>query len=109
MLFFGVTIITVFWSFLTPIHRIGVGILLFLTGLTWTYSVLLAARVAAHSKKMYSVLNRICLIPTPEMMQNKLDNFIKRFSGRTIGFDCYQMFSVTHEFLYNVSQSSKDV
>ena len=102
MIFFGMTILTVYWSCLISMHRVGVGCVLLLSTMTWIYSVLLAARVSAHSKKLYSEINRVCLIPVPEMVQNKLDNFVKRFSGRQIGFDCYQMFAVTHEFLYNV-------
>ena len=68
----------------------------------WTYSVLLAGMVPTRAKRLYVNLNKVCLLPLPSFVVTKLDSFVKRFSGRAIGFDCYQMFYVTHEFLYEV-------
>ena len=72
------------------------------TGAMWTYSVLLAGMVPTRAKRLYANLNKVCLLPLPSFVVTKLDSFVKRFSGRAIGFDCYQMFYVTHEFLYEV-------
>lgn len=76
--------------------------LFFGTTAMWAYSVLLAGMLPTRAKKLYANLNKVCLLSLPPFVVPKLDSFIKRFSGRAIGFDCYQMFYVTHEFLYEV-------
>lgn len=36
-------------------------------------------------------------------VKTQLENFIRRLGGPTIGFNCYRMFSPTHECYFNVS------
>lgn len=102
VLFFGATVVAVFPSKLLSIDWTIQFTALILSAGLWTYSVLLAGHVSSNSKKLYKVLNRICLTKIESEIYIKLENMVKRFSGREIGFNCYHMFTVTHEFLYEV-------
>lgn len=102
---FELTCFTMFPRFLTWTELAVVGFCLSLLILTWVASVMQASRVHAQTLELYGQMNRFCLVPTHSIVQNKMDNFVKKFSarGRKIGFHCYNMFYLTHEFLFHVS------
>lgn len=102
LLFFGATIVGVFSSQVTTGHWIIQLVSLALNASLWVYSVLLAGHVASNGKRLYSIMNRVCLTQSEPEVSLKLENMIKRFSSRQIGFHCYHMFTVTYEFLYEV-------
>lgn len=102
---FQLTSFTCYWRFMTWAEWGMVGVCLGIVVGVWVHSVMVAARVNAHTKQLYAVMNRFCLIPTHSIVQNKMDNFVKKFSSvnRKIGFHCYRMFYLSHFFLYHVS------
>lgn len=105
LLFFELASFACFWRFMAWAEWTLVGICLFMTLVVWVYIFLKASQVSEHTKELYHVMNRFCLIPTHDFVQVKMDNFVKKFSSvnRQIGFHCYRMFYLSNEFLYHVS------
>ena len=68
----------------------------------WAKSVLLACRIPSEAKRLYLEMNKVCLLSLPPFIIPKLDICVKRFGGRAIAFDCYHMFYITIEFLYEL-------
>ena len=102
LLFFGATVVGVFSSQVSTAHWFIQLTSLALNASLWVYSVLLAGHVSSNGKRLYAIMNRVCLTKIDSEVSLKLENMIKRFSAREIGFHCYHMFTVTYEFLYEV-------
>lgn len=84
-------------------HYATIWILTLVLFALWIIFVMRASRLATQMHRFYLVLNRVCLIPVNDSMKLRMEHAVKRFDGLHLGFNCFHMFTVGHEYLYHVS------
>ena len=87
----------------SPLHYNMIWILTLVILFLWITFVLRASKVSTRMHLVYLVLNRACLIPVDDSMKVRMEHAVKRFDGLHIGFNCFNMFTIGHEYLYHVS------
>lgn len=89
----------------SPFHYSMIWILTLVICFLWISFVLSVSKVSTRMHQVYLILNRACLIPVDDSMKVRLEHAVKRFDGLHIGFNCFNMFTIGHEYLYHVSDS----
>lgn len=84
-------------------HYIMIWLLTFMILSLWLVFMLRASKTATKMHQYYLVLNRACLIPLNDSMKVRMEHAVKKFDGLQIGFNCFSMFTIGHEYLYHVS------
>ena len=102
LVFAGFAMIVTFGEGLDWFHWWSILILTHTQIAIWWTIASIASKPANYNHNLYMALNRLCLIPVPENIQAKMENFVKRFSGPKIAFWCFRMFSISHEYMYHV-------
>ncbi|KAI1286099.1 hypothetical protein HDE_11283 [Halotydeus destructor] len=108
---------------ISTFHMSIISFLTLLAFFGWTYVALAAASITKHAstpplvvkvsnlncsnffqaKKLYVPLNKLATISDmPSTLKAQLEIFIRRLGGQEIGFNCYRMFTPTHENYFNI-------